>query len=357
MLNRFYFKKRTATFLISILFSIFVFSAVPTLAAGETRPDDKEGDLKVYYSEALGAGEKVYHFTACKKVPSYAPLRCSDVNKDTFAKQCKTTKGELIKGAIIKGCLKDPQPKDADHLIVDVSSIDQLGPVGCKDFPEKHAPYYAPEYAVVKFDAEKNGISQGSIAWDSGRPPPEVISEVYKGEGGEVRRAYRTGLCVKWDEIVDKESRKLSDEQKQKIEAEKSAARGQITGVEEIAKKLVDEGCNNDNSAESPSFEIEEGKAPPPIVHCTIYERLTGKTGVELFAKYVGAIYRWLATIVGIVSVLIIVVSGIQISMAGGDTGGIDKAKNRIMQSLLGLAILFLSGLILYTINPGFFTG
>jgi threonine/homoserine/homoserine lactone efflux protein len=68
-------------------------------------------------------------------------------------------------------------------------------------------------------------------------------------------------------------------------------------------------------------------------------------------------LYRWAVSIVGIIAVLLMVFSGIQISTAGGDTGKIDEAKNRIMQSLIAIAILFLSGLILYTINPGFFTG
>lgn len=47
--------------------------------------------------------------------------------------------------------------------------------------------------------------------------------------------------------------------------------------------------------------------------------------------------------------------SGIQISMAGGDSGVVDTAKERIQQSLIALALLFLSGIILYAINPFYF--
>jgi type IV secretory pathway VirB2 component (pilin) len=57
-----------------------------------------------------------------------------------------------------------------------------------------------------------------------------------------------------------------------------------------------------------------------------------------------------------VIAVLIIVISGIQISAAGGDQTTVTNAKNRIVQSLGGLVILFLSAIILYTINPTFFT-
>ena len=58
----------------------------------------------------------------------------------------------------------------------------------------------------------------------------------------------------------------------------------------------------------------------------------------------------------GIIAVLVIVVSGIQISIDQGSGEGVTAAKNRITQSLAGLVILFLSALILYSINPTFFT-
>ena len=49
------------------------------------------------------------------------------------------------------------------------------------------------------------------------------------------------------------------------------------------------------------------------------------------------------------------VYSGIEISMAAEDSAKVDAAKARIMQSIAGLVLLFLSGLVLYTINPSFF--
>lgn len=78
----------------------------------------------------------------------------------------------------------------------------------------------------------------------------------------------------------------------------------------------------------------------------------SGIGGVTLFIKQA---YIFGSGIVGFIAVVVIVVSGIQISVSGV-TGDITSAKERIMQSIAGLVLLFLSGIILYTINPTFFT-
>jgi len=80
------------------------------------------------------------------------------------------------------------------------------------------------------------------------------------------------------------------------------------------------------------------------------------QSGVDMLYIYIGAIYRWGASVIGIIAVLVIVISGIQISAAGGEQSVVTSAKTRITQSLIGIVILFLSGIILYTINPTFFT-
>lgn len=89
---------------------------------------------------------------------------------------------------------------------------------------------------------------------------------------------------------------------------------------------------------------------------CQRVQVLLTRGGSSALAGYVNVIYRWAASIVGIIAVTVIIISAIQISLAGGESTGIDEAKKRIMQSLLGIAILFLSGLILNFINPNFFT-
>lgn len=80
------------------------------------------------------------------------------------------------------------------------------------------------------------------------------------------------------------------------------------------------------------------------------------KGGTSMISGYVGMIYRWAAPIVGMICVLVIVVSGLQLSFSAGDSGAVDAARKRIIQSLSGLAVLFLSSVILYTVNPNFFT-
>lgn len=91
-------------------------------------------------------------------------------------------------------------------------------------------------------------------------------------------------------------------------------------------------------------------------VTCQRIQVLITKSGIDLLFTYIGIIYRWAAGIIGIISVFYMVFGGIQIATAGEDSQKIETAKEKITQSLAGLVLLFLSALILYTINPNFFT-
>lgn len=82
---------------------------------------------------------------------------------------------------------------------------------------------------------------------------------------------------------------------------------------------------------------------------------ITGATGVELWKNFTSEIYKAGAGIIGVVCVLIIVFSGIQISLGGLSSEGVNQAKERIMQALLSLILLFGAALLLRVINPGFF--
>ena len=66
-------------------------------------------------------------------------------------------------------------------------------------------------------------------------------------------------------------------------------------------------------------------------------------------------IYMWMASIVGIIAVLMIVVSGIQIIFGGASPELVSDAKNRVTQALLSLVLLFATAMILRTVNPNFF--
>ncbi len=87
---------------------------------------------------------------------------------------------------------------------------------------------------------------------------------------------------------------------------------------------------------------------------CQKIQWLISSTGAGILKTYVKQIYVFGAGIVGFIAVATIVGSGIQISVSGA-TGDITAAKDRITQSIMGIALLFLSALILYTINPTFF--
>lgn len=116
-------------------------------------------------------------------------------------------------------------------------------------------------------------------------------------------------------------------------------------------QKVVEKGmlCTNKNTGIMWRCVIDETE--------TVHWRqvIQGKEGGEILSKYAGMIYKWLAGFVGILSVLLLIAGGIQISIAGGAQSQLDSGKNRIIAALVGLALLFLSGLILYTINPTFF--
>lgn len=108
---------------------------------------------------------------------------------------------------------------------------------------------------------------------------------------------------------------------------------------------------------EATSTTLEETKQVPKYkITYNPVQVFVSKSGVDMLYLYIGAIYRWGASIIGVIAVLVIVISGIQISAAGGEQAAVTSAKTRITQSLIGIVVLFLSGIILYTINPTFFT-
>jgi|GEM_PF-5841229 len=82
---------------------------------------------------------------------------------------------------------------------------------------------------------------------------------------------------------------------------------------------------------------------------------LVATNGVDLINKYIATIYKWMASIIGLIAVLMIVVSGIQIIFGGASPEMVSDAKTRVVQSLLSLVLLFCTALILKTVNPGFF--
>jgi hypothetical protein len=77
-----------------------------------------------------------------------------------------------------------------------------------------------------------------------------------------------------------------------------------------------------------------------------------GRGGLELLKNSVRLFYIFAASIVGLVAVGQIMLAGLKISTSNSETSA---AKDAIVKAFLSLALLFLSGVILYTINPNFF--
>ncbi len=99
-----------------------------------------------------------------------------------------------------------------------------------------------------------------------------------------------------------------------------------------------------------------EGQPNESETYCQRVQAFIAKSGAGILYAYIGQIYRWAASLIGIVCVLYIIVGGIQIATSGDNSEGLSQAKERIVQSISGLVLLFLSAVILYTINPNFFT-
>lgn len=84
-------------------------------------------------------------------------------------------------------------------------------------------------------------------------------------------------------------------------------------------------------------------------------ETASGDNGIELITSYISLFYKAVASIIGLICVLIVVISGVQITMGGIDPEGVNQAKERILQAIFSLLLLFGSALLLKTVNPGFF--
>ena len=82
---------------------------------------------------------------------------------------------------------------------------------------------------------------------------------------------------------------------------------------------------------------------------------ISGDSGTDLAMEYVSMLYKFGASLMGILAILVIVVSGVQMMTGGAEEANYTDAKDRILQAIFSLAILFSSALILRTVNPDFF--
>lgn len=88
---------------------------------------------------------------------------------------------------------------------------------------------------------------------------------------------------------------------------------------------------------------------------CQIRQWLIADTGMGILQLYVKQLFTFGSMIVGAVAVGIIILNGVKISVSGV-SGDISDAKQKILQSFSGIILLFFAAIILYIVNPGFFS-
>lgn len=96
---------------------------------------------------------------------------------------------------------------------------------------------------------------------------------------------------------------------------------------------------------------------PEPIkteIAIPIAERVEGYTGdtVADLANYIGVIYQFMISIIGVVAAVMMIIGGFQYLTSAGDAGKIGAARKRITDALIGLVLAFSAYLLLNTINP-----
>ena len=188
--------------------------------------DDDSQKLKVYYSEPIGAGDKVYKVTACRKAKSYAPLKCIAkddttpwINDSQCMKDGKALDGEYVQGCLVPNAYEEVGETDggaglARYPKVDKEKFKLKAPAGCSDKPEQQGFEYVPEWAIVDKTRDTAGpLPAGvdeKIYWTSlgriasvGKPSSEMIEAKFgKSKAGtplEAETFSRPALCVTYD--------------------------------------------------------------------------------------------------------------------------------------------------------------
>lgn len=87
---------------------------------------------------------------------------------------------------------------------------------------------------------------------------------------------------------------------------------------------------------------------------CSPRQWIVSKGGIGLLTLYLRQVFIFMTGFSGFIAVVVIIVSGIQIQYSGA-SGDISQYKDRIIRSLSGIVLLFVSSLILVAVNPDFF--
>ncbi len=80
--------------------------------------------------------------------------------------------------------------------------------------------------------------------------------------------------------------------------------------------------------------------------------QIDGNTQVNFFATYLNAIYKLLMVAGGVMATVMIMVAGLQYTLARGNPKAITKAKDRIKNAVIGLVLLMCAYTLAYLIDP-----
>lgn len=343
---------------ITIFMSLFLLPST-VFSANQCPPtlDDYQGDnvrnVKVYLSETLSGGCEVFHVTRCEKISMRASLKCTKANADSYSGQCKSSNGAVKEETLIYEC----RHKDTEAVIggkTEQQCIDdgnlwrpKVGyvyagwkcPTREEDAPasvlcDRVHPEFGVKKATVVVAFESVALATLELAQIS--ELRDSSDQIFVGPLYAIGADPQSGApaCLTGDYAVG-EGGQLGD-----------FIYGDLGGVSGDTKTKLGPDCKSVNNSDL---------SPLALIACTRSQIILSSSGTGLLSEFIGALFKWAASIVGIIAVLVMVVSGIQISMAGGDSAKLDSAKTRIMESISGLVILFLAWLILYTINPNFF--
>lgn len=101
--------------------------------------------------------------------------------------------------------------------------------------------------------------------------------------------------------------------------------------------------------------EIELNTEVPGIKWGSSKRCLPADTATDQFGWLMGAMMKVFINITLAVAFLMLVASGVMIAMGWADQGMATKWKDLLRRVIIGIALIWLSGLILNTINPNFF--
>jgi len=101
-----------------------------------------------------------------------------------------------------------------------------------------------------------------------------------------------------------------------------------------------------------PQIKIPGSSLDADAVNVATYNEETGKMNSDLLAKYIQAFYNYGLAAAGILAAIVLMAGGVLWLTSAGDSARVGQAKELIIGSVVGTAILFSAWIILNTVNP-----